>query len=77
MGIIYGLLALLFALVIGLYILVLKYRSDVGFLKSMYKINNDYVKECEENWRAAIGLCRKVCEHNEELLNREDKEDHV
>lgn len=74
MGMIYGLLALLFALVIGLFILVLKYRSDVAFLKRMFEINNNYVKECEENWRAAIGLCRKVCERNEELLNREGKE---
>lgn len=70
MGIVYGLLALLFALVIGLCILVVKYRSD-------YKINNDYVKECEENWSAAIGLCRKVCERNEELVNQYGKEDHV
>ena len=74
---IYGLLVFLFVLVIGLYILVLKYRSDVNFFKDMCKINNDYVKECKESWYEAIGLCRKVCEFNEELLNRDRKSEDI
>ena len=70
MGIIYGMLAILFALVIALFILVLKYRSDVGFLKDMFEVNNGYVKECAEDWSMAIKLCRDVCERNEELCKK-------
>jgi hypothetical protein len=75
MGTVYGLLGILFALVMGLLILVLKYRSDVAFLKDMFKINNDYVKECEHNWAEAIKLCKDVCETNGHLLElcREDE----
>lgn len=70
MGIIYGLISILFALVIGLLILVLKCRSDISFAKDMFKINNDYVKECEEKWTRAIKLCDDVCKLNERLLNQ-------
>ena len=68
MGTIYGLLGILFGLVFALLILVLKYRSDVSFLKDMFKINNDYVKECDHKWDKAIKLCEDVCKTNGELL---------
>ena len=70
MGTVYGLLGILFGLVLTLLILVIKYRNDVAFLKDMFKINNDYVKECEKDWSMAIGMCRKVCERNEELYTK-------
>lgn len=73
MGIVYGLLAILFALVIALLILVLKYRSDVGFFKDMFKINNDYVKSCDLRWDEAIKLCYKICDYNDELRNRQSQ----
>ena len=75
MGVVYGLLAILFALVIALFILVLKYRCDVAFMKEMYRINNDYVKSCDKNWLRAIKLCEDVCNLNGKLLNQQDKED--
>ena len=76
MGTVYGLLGILFALVIALLILVLKYRSDVGFLKDMFKINNDYVKDCAKDWHDALKLCEELCEFNRKLIdmssNQED-----
>lgn len=68
MGTVYGLLGILFGLVLALLILVLKYRSDVSFLKDMFKINNEYVEECEEKWNRAIKLCEDVCKTNGDLL---------
>ena len=68
MGVVYGLLSLLFSLVLALLILVLNYRSDVSFLKDMFEINNDYVKSCEHKWDDAIKLCKDVCKTNEDLL---------
>lgn len=77
MGMIYGMLALLFALIIGLYILVLNYRSDISLLKNMFEVNNDYLREFEKHWTMAIDLCEKVCNLNEQLINRDGKEDQV
>lgn len=74
---IYGMLALLFALIIGLYILVLMHRSDVSLLKDMFKSNNDYLMEFEKHWLMAIDLCEKVCNINDQLINRDGKEDQV
>lgn len=70
---VYGLLGILFALVIALLILVLKYRSDVSFLKNMFKINNDYVKEYENDWKRSIKLCEDVCKTNGDLIRYIDE----
>lgn len=74
---IYLLIAILFVLVSGLCILVLKYRSDVSFLKDMFKINNDYVKENAQHWDHAIELCERVCKLNGEMLESMDARDRV
>ena len=70
---VYGLLGILFALVLALLILVLKYRSDVSFLKDMYAVNNDYVKECDKKWDDTIKLCNDVCRTNGDLLKLIDE----
>lgn len=67
MGTVYGLIGILFGLVLGLLVLIIKFRSDVSFLKDMFKINNEYVKECEHDWADAIKLCKDVCRTNEDL----------
>ena len=70
MSTVYGLLGILFALVIRLIILVIKYRCDVDFLVDMFKVNNGYVKDCEKSWSEAIKLCKDVCRSNEDILRR-------
>lgn len=75
MGMIYGMLALMFALMFVLYILVIKCMIDFSLIKDLYKINNDYVKQYEKDWTDTINLCHKICDLNEELIDRECKED--
>ena len=75
MGMIYGMLALLFALVFVLYILVIKCMIDFSIIKDLYKINNEYVKQYSKDWTDAINLCHKICNLNEELIDREDKKE--
>lgn len=62
MNVIYALIGGLYGAVIFLFILVLKYRSDVNFFKDMCKINNDYIKECKEGWVRTIKLCKDLLE---------------